>query len=233
MDAVSDRDFVLEFMSDSTIAMVHFSRLAEELILWGSVEFDFISLPDSLVTGSSIMPQKKNPDAAELIRAKTGRVNGALLSLLTVMKGLPLAYSKDMQEDKEPVFETSDTLELCLSAMTGMMTDIHFVSARMAEAAGAGQSNATDLADWLVRVLGKPFREAHHITGPLVRLAEDKACGLEELSLADMQAIESGITEDIFVVLRLENSVNSRTSFGGTAPANVRAACTAAKDKYL
>ena len=233
LDAVSDRDFALEFLSLASILAVHMSRLAEELVIWSNASFGFVELPDSFSSGSSMLPQKRNPDAAELVRAKSGRVIGSLNGRLIVMKGLPLAYSKDMQEDKEPVFETLDTLELCLSAMTGMMTDIHFVSARMAEAAGAGQSNATDLADWLVRVLGKSFREAHHISGTLVKLAEDKACGLEELSLADMQAIESGITEDIFVVLRLENSVNSRTSFGGTAPANVRAACTAAKDKYL
>ncbi len=233
LDAVSDRDFALEFLSLAAILAVHLSRLAEELVIWSNASFGFVKLPDSFSTGSSMLPQKRNPDAAELVRAKSGRVIGSLNGLLVVMKGLPLAYSKDMQEDKEPVFETSDTLELCLSAMTGMMTDIHFVPNRMAEAARAGQSNATDLADWLVRVLGKPFREAHHITGVLVRLAEDNACGLEALSLADMQAIESGITEDIFRVLSMENSVNSRSSHGGTAPANVRAACAVAKDKYL
>ena len=233
LDAVSDRDFALEFLSIAAILAVHLSRLAEELVIWSNASFGFVKLPDSFSTGSSMLPQKRNPDAAELVRAKSGRVIGSLSGLLIVMKGLPLAYSKDMQEDKEPVFETSDTLELCLSAMTGMMTDILFVPNKMAEASQGGTSNATDLADWLVRVLGKPFREAHHITGVLVRLAEDKACYLEELSLADMQEIESGITEDIFRVLSLENSVNSRTSFGGTAPENVKAACAAAKDKYL
>ena len=233
LDAVSDRDFALEFLSIAAILAVHLSRLAEELVIWSNASFGFVKLPDSFSTGSSMLPQKRNPDAAELVRAKSGRVIGSLSGLLIVMKGLPLAYSKDMQEDKEPVFETSDTLELCLSAMTGMMADILFVPNKMAEASQGGTSNATDLADWLVRVLGKPFREAHHITGVLVRLAEDKACYLEELSLADMQEIESGITEDIFRVLSLENSVNSRTSFGGTAPENVKAACAAAKDKYL
>jgi len=233
LDGVSDRDFALEYLSLASILGVHLSRLAEELVVWSNASFGFVKLPDSFSTGSSMLPQKRNPDAAELVRAKVGRVIGNLSGLLIVMKGLPLAYSKDMQEDKEPVFETSDTLELCLSAMTGMMSEITFVPENMAGAAAAGQSNATDLADWLVRVLGKPFREAHHITGALVKLAEDKGCGLEELSLNDMQGIESGITEDVFGVLSLENSVNSRMSYGGAAPENVKAACAAAKEKYL
>jgi len=233
LDGVSDRDFALEYLSLASILGIHLSRLAEELVVWSNSSFGFVKLSDSFSTGSSMLPQKRNPDAAELVRAKVGRLIGNLNGLLIVMKGLPLAYSKDMQEDKEPVFETSDTLELCLSAMTGMMAEITFVPERMAKAAAAGQSNATDLADWLVRVLGKPFRDAHHITGTLVKLAEDNGCGLEDLSLTDMQAIESGITEDVFGVLSLENSVNSRTSYGGAAPENVKAACAAAKDKYL
>ena len=233
LDGVSDRDFALEYLSLASILGIHLSRLAEELVVWSNSSFGFVKLSDSFSTGSSMLPQKRNPDAAELVRAKVGRLIGNLNGLLIVMKGLPLAYSKDMQEDKEPVFETSDTLELCLSAMTGMMAEITFVPERMAKAAAAGQSNATDLADWLVRVLGKPFRDAHYITGILVKLAEDNGCGLENLSLTDMQAIESGITEDVFGVLSLENSVNSRTSYGGAAPENVKAACAAAKDKYL
>ena len=222
IDAVSDRDFVLEFMSDSAIAMVHFSRLAEELILWGSIEFDFISLPDSLVTGSSIMPQKRNPDAAELIRAKTGRVNGALLSLLTVMKGLPLAYAKDMQEDKEAVFDVFDTLILVIKITQELIENMKVKKINMYEAASKGFSTATDLADWFVRDLGMPFREAHSLTGKFVEMASKKNIKLSELKLSDLTKVESKITENIFQILSPENSVESRDSFGGTASREIK-----------
>ena len=222
MDAVSDRDFVLEFISDSAIAMVHFSRLAEELILWGSIEFDFISLPDSLVTGSSIMPQKKNPDAAELIRAKTGRVNGALLSLLTVMKGLPLAYAKDMQEDKESVFDVFDTLILVIKITQELIENMKVKQANMYKAASNGFSTATDLADWFVRDLGIPFREAHALTGKIVEVASKKNIKLNELTVNDLKKVESKISEDVFKVLSPENSVESRNSFGGTASREIK-----------
>jgi|TARA_B100000085_G_C18458745_1_gene477985 argininosuccinate lyase len=222
MDAVSDRDFVLEFISDSAIAMVHFSRLAEELILWGSIEFDFISLPDSLVTGSSIMPQKKNPDAAELIRAKTGRVNGALLSLLTVMKGLPLAYAKDMQEDKESVFDVFDTLILVIKITQELIENMKVKQANMYKAASNGFSTATDLADWFVRDLGIPFREAHALTGKIVEVASKKNIKLNELTVNDLKKVEPKISEDVFKVLSPENSVESRNSFGGTASREIK-----------
>ena len=222
MDAVSDRDFVLEFLSDSAIAMVHFSRLAEELILWGSIEFDFISLPDSLVTGSSIMPQKKNPDAAELIRAKTGRVNGALLSLLTVMKGLPLAYAKDMQEDKESVFDVFDTLILVIKITQELIENMKVKQANMYKAASNGFSTATDLADWFVRDLGIPFREAHALTGKIVEVASKKNIKLNELTVNDLKKVEPKISEDVFKVLSPENSVESRNSFGGTASREIK-----------
>ncbi len=224
IDAVSDRDFALEYLAAAAVCIVHLSRLAEELVIWSSAQFDFVKLSDAFTTGSSIMPQKKNPDAAELVRAKSGRVMGALQGLLVVMKGLPLAYGKDMQEDKEQTFAAADDLELCVAAMAGMVADMAVNREAMAAAAGAGFTTATDLADWLVRVLGMPFRDAHHVTGRIVRLAESKACGLEDLSLADMQSIEPRITEDVFAVLGVENSVRSRTSFGGTAPALVREA---------
>ncbi len=230
LDAVSDRDFALEFLAASAILAVHMSRLAEELVLWTTPQFGFVKLSDAFSTGSSIMPQKRNPDAAELSRAKAGRVIGNLNALLIVMKGLPLAYSKDMQDDKEPVFEAADTLELVLAAMTGMIADMTVNAERMKAAAGAGFATATDLADWLVRRLGMPFREAHHVTGRIVKLAEDKACGIEDLALADMQAIEAGITQDVFDVLTVERSVESRTSFGGTAPDCVRKAIKKAKE---
>ena len=233
MDGVSDRDFALEYLSFASIVGIHLSRLSEELVIWSNPSFGFVSLPDTFSTGSSMLPQKRNPDAAELVRAKTGRIIGALNGLLIVMKGLPLTYSKDMQEDKEPVFDTADTLELCLYTMATMLSEIKFNSARMMEAAINGNSNAIDLADWLVKALGKPFREAHLITGSLVKIAEDKECKLEELSLKDMQVVDNDITEDVFRVLKLENSINSRNSFGGTAPANVKAACVAARLKYL
>jgi len=217
MDAVSDRDFVLEFISNSAIAMVHFSRLAEEFILWGSIEFDFISLPDSLVTGSSIMPQKKNPDAAELIRAKTGRVNGALLSLLTVMKGLPLAYAKDMQEDKESVFDVFDTLILVIKITQELIEKMKVNRTNMYNAASNGFSTATDLADWFVRELGMPFRQAHSLTGKIVEVALRKNIKLSEFSLSDLKKFEPKINEKVFKVLSPESSIESRNSFGGTA----------------
>ena len=222
MDAVSDRDFVLEFISDAAITMVHFSRLAEELILWGSIEFDFISLPDSLVTGSSIMPQKKNPDAAELIRAKTGRVNGALLSLLTVMKGLPLAYAKDMQEDKEAVFDVFDTLILVIKISQELIEKMKVKKTNMYNAASNGFSTATDLADWFVKDLGMPFRQAHSLTGKFVELASEKKIKLSELSLSDLTNIEPKISKKVFQILSPEKSVESRNSFGGTASKEIK-----------
>ncbi len=229
LDAVSDRDFAIEFLAAGAILAVHMSRLAEELVLWTTPQFGFVRLSDAFSTGSSIMPQKRNPDAAELSRAKAGRVIGDLNALLIVMKGLPLAYSKDMQDDKEPVFEAADTLELVLAAMAGMMSDLTVNKERMKAAAGSGFSTATDLADWLVQKLNMPFRQAHHVTGRIVKLAEEKGCGLEEVSLSDLQAIEPGISADVFGVLTVEKSVNSRTSFGGTAPANVRQAVETAR----
>lgn len=222
IDSVSDRDYALEFLSASAICATHLSRMAEEIVIWSTPQFNFIRLSDSFSTGSSIMPQKKNPDAAELVRAKTGRVTGALVGLLTVMKGLPLAYSKDMQEDKEAVFGAAETLELCLAAMTGMVSDMHVNTIAMKKAAGAGFSTATDLADWLVRELNIPFREAHHITGKAVALAEANKCGLEKLALSDLQSLHKGINEQVFSVLTVEKSVRSRTSFGGTAPGEVK-----------
>jgi argininosuccinate lyase len=222
LDSVSDRDFALEFLSVAAICATHLSRLAEEIVIWSTPQFGFVKLSDGFSTGSSIMPQKKNPDAAELVRAKTGRVNGHLLGLLTVMKGLPLTYSKDMQEDKEAVFDAAETLDLMLAAMTGMVSDMTADAEAMKRAAGAGFSTATDLADWLVRTLGLPFREAHHVTGRAVALAEAKKVGLERLALADLQAIHPGITADVFSVLSVQNSVKSRVSYGGTAPSEVR-----------
>ena len=233
LDAVSDRDFALEFMAASSIAAMHLSRLGEEIVLWCSAQFAFAKLTDAFTTGSSIMPQKRNPDAAELVRAKTGRIVGDLMTLLTVMKGLPLAYSKDMQEDKEPVFDAADALALSVAAMTGMVGDIDFDADRLRDSAGDGHTTATDLADWLVRVLGLPFRRAHHVTGSLVALADTKTCTLAELSLADMQTVEAGITDDVFTVLGVDESVASRTSLGGTAPDNVRAAATEARRRFL
>jgi len=233
LDSVSDRDFALEYLSVLSILGVHLSRMAEEMVLWTSVQFGFMRVSDDFSTGSSIMPQKRNPDAAELVRGKAGRVFGALMGLLTVMKGLPLTYGKDMQEDKEPVFDASDTMELCVSAMTGMFASATYDTDRMQDDAGKGFTTATDLADWLVRVLAMPFRDAHHVTGALVKMAEDRGVGLEDLSLKDMQSIESNITQDVFEVLGVANSVNSRTSFGGTAPANVLAAVKDARERFL
>ncbi len=232
LDAVSDRDFALEFLAASSICAVHLSRLAEEIVLWCSAPFRFVALSDAYTTGSSIMPQKRNPDAAELVRGKSGRVFGALVSLLTMLKGLPLTYSKDMQEDKEPTFEAADTLELALAAMTGMVLDMKPNAARMREVAAADYSTATDLADWLVRSLNLPFRRAHHITGQLVALASKQGVALDKLALPDMQKVEPGITRDIFKALTVEASVNARTSFGGTAPRNVRAAVLRARKRF-
>ncbi len=222
-DAVSDRDFALEFLGAGSICAMHLSRFAEELVIWSSAQFRFVALSDRFSTGSSIMPQKKNPDAAELIRAKVGRIFGANTALMMVMKGLPLAYSKDMQEDKEQVFDAADNLMLALAAMEGMVRDMTAQRANLAAAAGAGFSTATDLADWLVRVLGLPFRDAHHITGALVGMAEKQGCDLPDLTLAQMKSINDGITAEVFDVLGVENSVDSRISYGGTAPAQVRA----------
>ncbi|MGR3434064.1 MAG: argininosuccinate lyase [Shimia sp.] len=223
LDAVSDRDFALEFLAAASICAMHLSRMAEELVIWSSAQFRFVTLSDRFSTGSSIMPQKKNPDAAELIRAKIARIVGANVALLTVMKGLPLAYSKDMQEDKEQVFDAADTLMLSLAAMTGMVGDMTANRDALRKAAASGFSTATDLADWLVRVLGLPFREAHHVTGSLVAMAEAEGVDLPDLPLDRMREVHDGITEAVFDVLSVEASVASRTSFGGTAPDNVRA----------
>jgi len=222
LDAVSDRDFALETLAAASIASMHLSRLAEEIVLWVSPQFGFATLSDKFSTGSSIMPQKRNPDAAELIRAKSGRIAGAFLGLLMVMKSLPLAYAKDMQEDKEPTFAALDALKLGLAAMAGMVADIKPNPVAMEKAAGAGHSTATDLADWLVRELGLPFRDAHHITGRIVALADRKKANLAELDLADFRSVEPKITKGVFSVLSVANSVKSRKSYGGTAPANVR-----------
>ena len=221
LDAVSDRDFALEFLSAAAISAMHLSRFAEEIVIWCSAPWRFIRLSDAFTTGSSIMPQKRNPDAAELVRAKSGRVVGALVGLLTVMKGLPLAYAKDMQEDKEPVFDAAEAWALSLAAIAGMARDMAPDVGRMREYAGSGYATATDLADWLVRVLKLPFRDAHHVTGRLVAMAEAKGVDLADLPLADMQSVEARITADVFSVLTVDASVASRTCFGGTAPANV------------
>ncbi len=229
LDAVSDRDFALEFLAACAICATHLSRLAEEIVFWSSAQFGFIALTDEFSTGSSIMPQKRNPDAAELIRGKTGRVGGAFTALLMVMKGLPLTYSKDMQEDKEQVFDAADTMNLCIAAMTGMIRTMIIRSDAMLAAAGKGYSTATDLADWLVRELNIAFRQAHHITGEVVKRAEARSVTLEQLSLADLQAVEPRITDAARAMLSVQASVASRTSFGGTAPERVRAAIAAAK----
>ncbi len=231
MDAVSARDFALEYLAAAAILSTHLSRLAEEIVLWASVQFGFIRLSDAFSTGSSIMPQKRNPDAAELVRGKTGRVIGDLTALLVVMKGLPLTYSKDMQEDKEPVFEVADTLALTLPAMAGMVRDLTADREAMAVAAGQGHATATDLADWLVRVLGLPFRRAHQVSGEIVALASAKAVDLAAFPLADMQAVEAGITAEVFEVLGAANSAASRTSLGGAAPERVREAIIAARER--
>jgi argininosuccinate lyase len=233
LDAVSDRDFALEFLAAAALAGTHMSRFAEEIVLWCSDGFGFIALSDAFTTGSSIMPQKRNPDAAELVRAKTGRLNGALIALLTVMKGLPLAYGKDMQEDKVPVFEAADTLELCLAATTGMVRDLRPDRLRLREAAGRGFATATDLADWLVRIGGLPFRQAHHAAGQIVKRAEEMGCALAELPLVELQAVEPTISAAVYDVLDADRSAASRISFGGTAPVRVRAAVTAARKRFL
>ncbi len=222
LDSVSDRDFALEFLAASSICAMHLSRFAEELVIWSSAQFRFVRLSDRWTTGSSIMPQKKNPDAAELLRAKLGRILGATVALFTVMKGLPLSYSKDMQEDKEQVFDAADTLMLALAAMTGMVGDMTANRDSLAAAAGSGFSTATDLADWLVRALALPFREAHHVTGTLVAIAEKAGVDLPDLTLLQMQSVHSGITAEVYDVLGTENSVRSRISYGGTAPDQVR-----------
>lgn len=218
LDAVSDRDFALEYLSAASMCMTHLSRLADEIVLWMSPQFSFVELSDAWTTGSSIMPQKRNPDAAELVRGKVGRVHGSLFGLLTVMKALPLTFSKDMQEDKERTFDGADTFELCLKAMIGMVGDMKARVKEMRAAAGAAHATATDLADWLTRELGMPFREAHHITGRLVRLADEHDCSLDELSLEDMQKVDARINADVFAVLGVEDSVTSRRSLGGTSP---------------
>jgi argininosuccinate lyase len=223
LDAVSDRDFALETMAAASICAGHLSRFAEEIVVWMTPMFGFASLPDDLTTGSSIMPQKRNPDAAELVRAKTGRVLGAFVALSTVMKGLPLAYSKDMQEDKPPVFEAMDALDLALTAMTAMVAALRPDTVRMAETAGRGYSTATDLADWLVREAGLPFRQAHHVTGAAVKRAEGLGVDLMQLPLAELQRLHPAITEAVYKVLSPEASCASRQSFGGTAPEQVRA----------
>jgi argininosuccinate lyase len=232
LDAVSDRDFAIEFLAAAALAGMHLSRLAEEIIIWASEPFGFVKLSDAFTTGSSIMPQKRNPDAAELVRAKTGRLDGSLVALLTVMKGLPLAYQKDMQEDKLPVFEAADALELCLAAAAGMVRDLRPDRERLRDAAARGYSTATDLADWLVRALGLPFRQAHHVTGAIVKRAEALGRGLADLPLAEMRAIEPAVTEAVYDVLDIDRSVASRISYGGTAPDRVRAAIAAARLRY-
>lgn len=233
MDAVSSRDFAIEFMAAAAICATHLSRLAEEIVIWSTDRFNFISLSDAFTTGSSIMPQKRNPDAAELVRAKPGRIMGDLVSLLTVIKGLPLAYGKDMQEDKEPVFDAEAALAVAIAAMTGMVEDMTAHAEPMREALAKGHPNATDLADYLVAELNIPFRDAHHITGSLVALADKKQCSLEELSLADMQVIEPQLTAQVMEVLQLDNAARARTSYGGTAPQEVQARISTARQKYL
>jgi len=233
LDAVSDRDFAIEFAAAAALAGMHLSRFAEEIVLWCSDGFGFIALSDAFTTGSSIMPQKRNPDAAELVRAKTGRLNGSLIALLTVMKGLPLAYGKDMQEDKIPVFEAADALELCLAATTGMVQDMKPDRARLRAAAERGFSTATDLADWLVRAIGLPFRRAHRTAGMIVKRAEVCGCTLAELPLDELQSVEPAITPAVYDVLNPDRSVATRSSFGGTAPERVRAAIAEARKRFL
>jgi len=233
LDAVSDRDFALEFLAAAAIAMTHVSRLSEEIVIWCSDGFGFVRLSDAYTTGSSMMPQKRNPDAAELSRAKAGRVFGDLMTLLTVMKGLPLAYSKDMQEDKEPVFDANDSLALALAAMAGMVGDLEPIPDAMRAAAAQGYPTATDLADWLVSVAGLPFREAHRVTGEIVKAAAARGVMLDQFPVSDMQAIDARITEDVLSVLSVDAALARRTSEGGTAPDNVRAAVAAARERFL
>jgi argininosuccinate lyase len=231
LDAVSDRDFALEFLSAASISAMHLSRLSEELVIWSSAQFRFVNISDRFSTGSSIMPQKKNPDAAELVRAKIGRIFGANVGLMMVMKGLPLTYSKDMQEDKEQVFDAADNLLLALAAMSGMVLDMQALPENLKASAGAGFATATDLADWLVREQNMAFRDAHHVTGALVALAEKKSCDLQDLSLHDMKTVHSNINKDVYSVLGVENSVASRQSYGGTAPNQVRMQIARWKEK--
>ena len=233
LDAVSDRDFALEYLADAAIIALHLSRLSEEFVLWSSAQFGFMSLSDQFSTGSSIMPQKRNPDAAELIRAKIGRVVGALNGMLLTMKALPLAYSKDMQEDKEPVFLAHDHLGLCVAALTGMMTDLKIHKNVMRAAAGKGFTTATDLADWLVRELDMPFRDAHHVTGEAVKRAEELGCDLGEMDLSAFQSIDPRITEQVFSAITVEASAAARTSYGGTAPMRVAEQVKAARERFL
>lgn len=232
MDAVSDRDFALEFLSSAAICAVHLSRLAEEIVIWSSDRFNFIRLSDAFTTGSSIMPQKRNPDAAELVRAKPGRIIGALNGLLIVLKGLPLAYGKDMQEDKEGVFDAADSLAIAVAATTGMLADMEPNKDAMLAALTTGFPTATDLADYMVRELGMPFREAHHASGSIVALAAERGCDLDALSLADMQAIEPRIKSDIMGILTVESAASARRSFGGTAPDEVRARIADARTRF-
>jgi argininosuccinate lyase len=230
---VSDRDYVVEFIAAASLTAVHLSRLSEEIVIWCSAPFRFIALSDAFTTGSSIMPQKRNPDAAELTRAKVGRIVGAFVALCTILKGLPLTYGKDMQEDKEPLFDAADSLELGLAAMAGLVRDLKANPERMRAVASADYSVATDLADWLVRKVGLPFRQAHHVTGRLVGIAADKGVDLDKLSLADMQAVEPKIDRGVYRVLTVEASVNARKSLGGTAPANVVRAVADARRRFL
>ncbi|KZY16575.1 argininosuccinate lyase, partial [Erythrobacter sp. HI0037] len=231
LDAVSDRDFALDYLTAASQCSLHLSRLAEEFIIWASQPFGFVKLPDTLSTGSSIMPQKRNPDAAELVRGHAGRVIGCTTSLMVTMKGLPLAYSKDMQDDKPPVFEAAGLLDLSLAAMAGMVADSAFQTPRMREAAEAGHATATDLADWLVRQADIPFREAHHITGAAVKLADDKGVALDGLTIDDLKAIDARIDERVFDALSVDASVAARASYGGTAPVRVRQQVAAAKQR--
>jgi argininosuccinate lyase len=233
IDAVADRDFALEFLAAAALAAIHLSRLAEELVLWSTPQFAFVRMPEEFSSGSSIMPQKRNPDAAELVRAKAGRIAGHLNALLFVLKGLPLAYSKDLQEDKEPLFDAADSLALCLEAMASMIMGMKIDRKRLAAAAEVGHTTATDLADWLVRELELPFRAAHNVAARAVRRAEERGVDLAALKLAELQAIEPGITAGVFDVLTVERSVASRTSFGGTAPARVEEAIRAARERWL
>lgn len=229
LDSVSDRDFALDYLMAATQCSLHLSRLAEELVIWASQPFGFVTLPDSYSTGSSIMPQKRNPDAAELVRGHSGRIAGAMQALVMTMKGLPLAYSKDMQDDKPPVFEAHDLLGLSIAAMTGMIEDVTFNTDRMRALAESGFATATDFADWLVREMQLPFREAHHVTGAVVALAEDNGCGLADLSLEQFQSVDKRITDAVYAVLGVDASVASRSSYGGTAPVQVRAQIDAAR----
>ena len=233
MDSVADRDFIVEFLGAASLGAVHLSRLAEEMVIWGSAQFGFVTMPDSFSTGSSIMPQKRNPDAAELVRGKTGRIIGAQIALLVMLKGLAMTFAKDMQEDKEPLFDAVDNYSLCLRAMTGMVAGMTADAPAMRAATDAGFITATDLADWLVRIIGLPFRQAHHVVGRIVRLAEQAGLGIAELSLDALREVEPAIDERVFEVLTVERSVASRTSLGGTAPERVRAAIAAARERYL